>query len=235
MHFHTIPKRIRLIGIYCCGCSSRKLNYNLVTWGNIIKRSNLHVSEPHAEMIETWKKEMTLTYIWCCNQEKEYEIPPKKQFVPTMIFAVKDFFFSLSHNGLLKVLKNYMCSGWKSLVLLQMFLLNFYVLFSFLLGNILHFLGDLWFWLFVLKYQPAVQYYQLLFYGWIWNDNTFFSVMHVLINPSHISLCIKQFRQKKLKCSYCDFTTRNTKEYWNVFKQLLLKIKEWFLVLESNV
>ena len=49
MHFYTIPKRIRLIGIYCCGCSSWKLNYNLVTWGNIIKRSNLHVSEPHAE------------------------------------------------------------------------------------------------------------------------------------------------------------------------------------------
>ena len=78
MHFYTIPKRVRLIGIHCCGCSSRKLNYNLVTWGNIIKRSNLHVSEPHAEMIESWKKKLTLPYIWCCNQEKEYVILAKK-------------------------------------------------------------------------------------------------------------------------------------------------------------
>ena len=128
---------------------------NLITiwWlGAILLKGPIYMCQNRMlKTIESWKKKMTLTCIWCCNQEKEYEIPPKKQFVPTMIFAVRDFFFCLSHNGLLKVLKNYMCSGWKSLVLLQMFLFNSYVLFSFLLENILHFLGDLWFWLFVLK------------------------------------------------------------------------------------
>ena len=139
MHFHSIPKRIRFIAV---GAVAE----NLITiwWlGAILLKGPIYMCQNRMlKTIESWKKKMTLTCIWCCNQEKEYEIPPKKQFVPTMIFAVKDFFFCLSHNGLLKVLKNYMCSGWKSLVLLQMLLLDFYALFSFLQIHILYFHGD---------------------------------------------------------------------------------------------